>query len=119
MELALQKLNEKEINSKYKKILLGDMLELGKYSRKLHSDVAKIINKSSISKVYVYGNNIKETFNKIKPQKKGRILKDKMQLQDFFKIDLNNNDYLLVKGSNATGLNSLISKIKLGKLNAL
>ena len=41
-----------------------------------------------------------------------------MQLQDFFKIDLNNNDYLLVKGSNATGLNSLISKIKLGKLNA-
>ena len=119
LELALQKLNEKEINFKYKKILLGDMLELGKYSRKLHSDVAKIINKSSISKVYVYGNNIKETFNKIKPQKKGRILKDKMQLQDFFKIDLNNNDYLLVKGSNATGLNSLISKIKLGKLNAL
>ncbi len=119
LEFAISKINEMKMNPKNKKILLGDMLELGSYSKKLHRDVAKILNKSSISKVYVYGNYIKETFNKIKTQKKGRILKNKMQLQNFINSDLKNNDYLLVKGSNATGLNNLISKIKMGKINAL
>ena len=119
LEFAISKINEMKMNPKNKKILLGDMLELGSYSKKLHRDVAKILNKSSISKVYVYGNYIKETFNKIKTQKKGRILKNKMQLQNFINSDLKNNDYLLVKGSNATGLNNLISKIKIGKINAL
>ena len=32
---------------------------------------------------------------------------------------LRNNDYLMVKGSNATGLSKVISQIKLGHLNAL
>ena len=33
--------------------------------------------------------------------------------------DLKDNDYLMAKGSNSTGLNTIISKIKLGKINAL
>jgi len=32
---------------------------------------------------------------------------------------LNNNDYLMIKGSNSTGLNSLANQIKRGKINAL
>jgi murE/murF fusion protein len=35
------------------------------------------------------------------------------------KNDLKNNDYLMVKASNATGLNNVISQIKLGQLNAV
>ena len=50
------------------------MLELGKYSKKLHIKIAKYINRSKINKTYVYGNLIKHTFNKLKPQIRGKIL---------------------------------------------
>jgi hypothetical protein len=35
------------------------------------------------------------------------------------KNDLRDNDYLMVKASNATDLNNVISQIKLGQLNAI
>ena len=105
-------------NSK-KYILLGDMLELGKFTKKLHIDVAKVINKSAISKVYVYGKNIKETFNKIKTQKKGRVLNNENEIINFIKNELPNNSYIMIKGSNATGLNEVTSKIKIKGKNAL
>ena len=95
------------------------MLELGKFTKKLHIDAAKVINKSTISKVYVYGKNIKKTFNKIKTQKKGKILKNKTEIFDLIKKDLNSRDFIMIKGSNATGLNTIVSKIKLRQHNAL
>ena len=90
-------------NSK-KYILLGDMLELGKFTKKLHIDAAKVINKSTISKVYVYGKNIKKTFNKIKTQKKGRVLYNENEIINFIKNELPNNSYIMIKGSNARKL---------------
>ena len=54
------------------------MLELGKHSKKLHIKIAKnYINKSKINKTYIYGEKTKYTFNKLKPQIRGRILKIK------------------------------------------
>ena len=105
-------------NSK-KYILLGDMLELGKFAKKLHMDAAKVINESTISKVYVYGKNIKKTFNKIKTQKKGRVLYNENEIINFIKNELPNNSHIMVKGSNATGLNAITSEIKIKGKNAL
>ena len=95
------------------------MLELGKFTKKLHKHAAKHINKSKISKVFVYGKYIHETFNKIKPQKKGTILRNKNEILNLIKNVLRNNDYLMVKGSNATGLNNIFSKLKKGNFNAI
>ena len=119
LEFAINNFDKMNIYSKKKNILLGDMLELGKFSKKLHKEAAKIVNKSKINKVFVYGKDIKETFNKIKTQKKGRILNSKKEILNLMKNRLRNNDYLMVKGSNATGLSKVISQIKLGHLNAL
>ena len=69
--------------------------------------------------MFVYGKDIEETFNKIKTQKKGKILNSKKEILNLMRNDLRDNDYLMVKGSNATGLSEIISKIKLGQLNAL
>ena len=44
---------------KKKIAFLGDMLELGKKSRKFHRELSKVINKSDIDKVFVYGKYIK------------------------------------------------------------
>ena len=102
-----------------KNIILGDMLELGKHSKKLHEKLATVINSSKIDNVYVYGNNIKHTFKKIIQKKKGLILRDKNEIISLIKNNINNNDYLMIKGSNSTGLHNLASSLKKGNLHAL
>ena len=95
------------------------MLELGKHSKKLHSELSDIINSSSIDNVYVFGKNIKETYKNIHRKKKGLILKEISQIIDLIKNNINNNDYLMIKGSNATGLYKLTRSLKKERKNVL
>ena len=95
------------------------MLELGKYSKKLHIEAAHYINATKIDKVYVYGKNIIETFNKIKPQKRGKILNSKKDILNFVKNDIKSSEYLMIKGSNETGLSKLSNSIIKGKSHAI
>ena len=92
------------------------MLELGKFSKKLHLNISKIVNKSNIDKVYVYGRYIKHTFNKIKTKKRGTILKKLDDIRLLIKT-LKRGDYLMIKGSNSTGLNLMVKNLK--KKNAI
>ena len=98
---------------------MGDMLELGKHSKKLHREVSNILNKSKINKIHIYGKDVEETFKGIKKNIKGRILKKTSDIYDLIVKDLNNNDYLMIKGSNATGLNEIAHKLKQGNLNVI
>ena len=110
LKFSIEKFDKiKTRNAKY--LLLGDMLELGKFSKKLHSDIANNINKTQISKVYVYGKDIIYTFNKLRTQKKGKIFKSNSEILRFINNEIHNNDYLMVKGSNSTGLNEIIKKL--------
>ena len=94
------------------------MLELGKHSKKLHKKAADYINNTKIDKVYVYGKDVIETFNKIRPQKRGKILNSKKDILNFMIKDIKNGEYLMIKGSNSTGLNRISQSLKRGKLNA-
>ena len=107
-------LNFDKINSKKSKkyLLLGDMLELGNHSKKLHQSIAPIINKTKIDKVFVKGNKATFIFDNLLRHKKGRILYSKSQIINLIKNDLNNNDYLMIKASNATGFNKIVKDIK-------
>ena len=98
---------------KYRKyLLLGDMMELGAHSKKLHRSIAPLINKTNINKVFVMGKMVREIFNNITKVKRGRILANKLEIFEFIEKDLNNNDYLMIKASNATGFNSIANKLK-------
>ena len=102
-----------------KLVFLGDMLELGKKSKKLHKKLSKVINKSDVDKVFVYGNYIKETFNFLHKDKKGKIFNNIKEAYSYFKKIINNNDLLMVKGSNATGLNHFSKNIKKGNSSVI
>ena len=95
------------------------MLELGKHSKRLHIEISKNINKTSVNNVNVIGKYMKETYKNLHKSKKGVILKKKFQIIDLIKNNINNNDYLMIKGSYSTGLNKLTNNIKSGKINAL
>jgi len=88
------------------------MLELGKHSKKLHLSIAKIINNTKLDKVFVKGSKVLFIYNSVLKKKRGKVLNNKSQIIDLIKNDLNNNDYLMVKASNATGFNKIIREIK-------
>mgnify|MGYP001159848486 CR=1 FL=1 len=107
-------LNYDKIDSKNSKkyLLLGDMLELGRHSKKLHQSIGAIINRTKIDKVFVKGSEVSSAFNSISKLKRGRILNSNSQIIDLIKNHLNNNDYLMIKASNATGFNKIVNNLK-------
>ena len=70
-------------------------------------------------KAFVYGNYIKETFNYLSKEKKGKVFKNLDEAYNHFSKILHNNDILMVKGSNATGLNQFSKNFKKGKISAI
>ena len=120
MMSAINNMNYYNRNKKYRKLaLLGDMLDLGKKSKKFHRELSAIINKSDIDKVFVYGNHIRGTFDNLSVNKKGKVFKTLYEAHNHFSKILRNNDLLMVKGSNATGLNQFSKKIKRRQISAL
>ena len=81
---------------------------------KQHKLISRSINKSNIHKVYVHGKFIKETFKGLSKNKKAKILDKKSEIIDLIYKDLNNKDYLMIKGSNATGFHKITNILKQG-----
>ena len=97
---------------KFKKyLLLGDMLELGKKSNSLHENLSKVINNSDIDKVFVKGKKTIFTYKHLKKEKRGNILHNIEDIDLSLSKIICNNDYLMIKGSNATGLNNFSKKM--------
>ena len=112
LKIAIENYDKIESKNSKKYLILGDMLELGKHSLKQHKLISRILNRTKINQVYVVGNHIKETFKGLKSNKKGEILNNKFSIIDLINKNLDNNDYLMIKGSNSTGLNKIITNLK-------
>ena len=112
LKSAILNYDKIDSNKSKKYLLIGDMLELGNHSKKLHESIAPIINRTKIDKVFVKGNKVSFIFNKLSKFKKGRILNSKSQIIELIRNDLNNNDYLMIKASNATGFNKIVNELK-------
>ena len=105
--------------NKFKKyLILGDMLELGRKSEKYHKDLSKVINNSNIDKVFIKGEKTLFTYKNLYKSKQGNIFQNKDDIDLILSNIVNNNDYLMIKGSNATGLN-IISKKMIKGLNVI
>ena len=66
----------------------------------------------------IYVENTKKKFHRdrrfkgIRKNRKGRILRKTSDIYDLIVKDINNNDYLMVKGSNSTGLNKIVGTLR-------
>ena len=112
---ALTNFSEIKKNKFKKYLLLGDMLELGKKSEIYHRKISELINSSDIDKVFVKGEKTIYTYQNLKKQKQGNIFQCNDDVDLILKNIITNNDYLMIKGSNATGLN-IISKSMIKKI---
>ena len=119
LKTAIENYNKILSKNSKKYLILGDMLELGKHSVNQHKLISKIINKTNINQVYVIGKYVKHTFRSLKKNKKAQILDNKLSIVDLITKNLNNNDYLMIKGSNSTGLHKITSSLKQRNLHAI
>ena len=108
---AIKKLSliKKEKFKKY--LILGDMLELGPKSKKYHKELSKVINNSDIDKVFIKGKKTIFTYKHLNKYKRGNILQNNEDIDFSLSKIISNNDYLMIKGSNATGLNNFSKKM--------
>ncbi len=108
---AINNFNSIKKNNFKKYLLLGDMLELGDKSEILHKKISKVINNSDIDKVFVKGKETLTTFKNIQKSKRGNIFQQEEDVDFTLNNIIANNDYLMIKGSNATGLNNLSKRM--------
>ena len=94
-----------------KYLILGDMLELGSRSKKYHKELSKVINNSDIDKVFVKGKETIFTYKHLIKNKRGNILQNNEDIDLSLSEMISNNDYLMIKGSNATGLHDFSKKM--------
>ena len=109
---AISNFSNLDVQNERKHFLMGDMLELGKHSKRLHKKMSRVINNSKISKFHIYGKDVSETYKGIQKNRRGKILTDKSDIFNLIVQDLNNNDYLMIKGSNSTGLNRIVEALR-------
>ena len=117
MRLAINHFNNIDKKKTQKILVLGDMLELGKKTKFFHRNLAKYINSSNIDKVFVIGKSILETYKFVRKNKKGKILNAMSDVGSLIRNYINDNDYVMIKGSNLTGLNNFCKKLKKRKIN--
>ena len=79
--------------------------------RTINNDVKKA--KPVLKVIYL------KTFKGLRSNKKGQIIKNKFKIVDLINKDLNNNDYLMIKGSNSTGLHKISNNLKQGISNVV
>ena len=119
LKTAIENYDKIKLKNSKKYLILGDMLELGKHSSIQHRLISNVVNKTKINQVYVIGKYIKETFKGLKKSKKAKVLKSNFGIINLINKNLDNNDYLMIKGSNSTGLHKLAKILKQRNSHAL
>ena len=87
------------------------MLELGSKSQKYHEELSEVINNSDIDKVFIKGKKTIFTYKYLNKEKRGNILQNEEDIDLSLSKIISNNDYLMIKGSNATGLHDFSKKM--------
>ena len=73
--------------------------------------MSKVINSSDIDKVFIKGKKTIFPYKELNKDKRGNILQDIEDIDLSLGKMISNKDYLMIKGSNATGLNSFSKKM--------
>ena len=101
---AVENFSNIKKKGKKKYFLFGDMMELGKNSHIYHKKISKFINNSDIDKTFVYGERATKAYKFLRKNKRGEIINNFKSFDNTISKILQNGDFLMIKGSNATKL---------------
>lgn len=102
--------------AKKKIVVLGSMLELGKYTIKGHKEVGHYLAKNNIDAIYTYGEEaewiLKGAIDRGFPAEKVKHFQDRDLLHRNLKKRLEMNSVILVKGSSLTKMSETVKYIQ-------
>lgn len=105
-----------KINSKRKIAVLGDMLNLGQYSKELHEKVGEDVENNKIDLLITVGNESKNIAKKAIEKGMNKeniyILQKNEEAIDLLKEILKPEDAILIKASNAMNFNKIVEAIQ-------
>ena len=78
-------------------LLLGDMLELGRYKNKLHKEVGEYAKSKGISKLIAFGNLTRHSIEGF--GKNGIFFNDETKLKNYLRKNITSKNVILIKGS--------------------
>ncbi len=110
MAAALERL-DKEVG-KRRIAVLGEMAELGPKAASYHTQLAGMIGRSSIDKVYVMGDLYAEFWQELPGGRKGARAESLEALKGILSHDLAEGDVVLFKGSHSTRVHELVTWFK-------
>ena len=91
---------------KDKVVILGDMFELGEYAKNEHQKIVDLLENSSISKVYLAGENF---INTVTSNNKFKFFKSTDELMDDIKTNPIQHSTILIKGSRGMALERVVT----------
>ena len=92
--------------------VLGDMLELGQESSKLHKELINDINKNHIDIIFACGKYMYELYKLCPPDIKGAWENNSSILSKQVLKSLKNGDFIMIKGSLGSNMRIIIKEIK-------
>ena len=110
VKVALENLKSYKVKgSKY--IVLGDMLELGRVSKKEHTETGKLVKKMKFNNLFTYGKESFNTFRGAKGIKNDFHFEDKKVLADTLRVNMKKGDLILLKGSRGMKMEEILELI--------
>lgn len=101
-----------KINGKRKIAVLGDMLELGDFSKDLHYQVGQTFKELSYDKLYVLGKEAKYIADGAKDYLEVKCYDYQKDLIDVLNNELKSGDIVYFKASNGMKFNKIIEELK-------
>lgn len=92
--------------------ILGDMLELGKFSEFYHREIAKYILNLGHSRVLLCGELVKYTYEELKDKIECYYFREKERLFNFLKYYLTGNERVILKASRGMKFEEILDFIK-------
>ena len=109
---ALELLKEYD-NSLYKIAVLGDMLELGEDSGRLHAEIAEKFDFTSVDEVFLYGPEMRNLYDALENVNvKSHYYSDYEELYNSLKQQLSGRKVMLFKASNGMKFIDLIERLE-------
>jgi UDP-N-acetylmuramoyl-tripeptide--D-alanyl-D-alanine ligase len=111
MKAGLERLGQ-EAPGRRRVAVLGQMEELGPRAEEYHVELAALIERYGIDRVYAMGTLFSGFWKQLAENRKGRLADSIAELEATLRDELAEGDVVMFKGSHSTGIHRLVSWIK-------
>ncbi len=92
-------------------VILGDMKELGEKTAFYHKELGKLLDKSGIPVIALFGEYMQDAFRELQDGR-ARLFESKKSLIDYVAGEAKEGDVILVKGSRASKMEEIVEALK-------